>query len=74
MTSPEEWHKIQVIEDESDRLELNLKLWTKYDMYHAVKELEIFLEKVHREYHLTQAQSDHVRRTRLTFGKIFKYN
>ena len=74
MTSPVEWHKKQVIENEANRLELNLKLWTKYDMYHAVKELEVFLDTVQKEHHLTQAQAEHAKRTRLTFGKIFKYN
>ncbi len=74
MTSPVEWHKRQVIEDESNSLELNLKLWSKYDMYHTVKELEVFFDTVVKEHHLTQAQADHAKRARLTFVKIFKYN
>ena len=74
MTSPVEWHKKQVIEDESNRLELNLKLWSKYDMYHTVKELEVFFDAVVNEHHLTKAQADHAKRARLTFVKIFKYN
>ena len=58
----------------SNRLELNLKLWSKYDMYHTVKELEVFFDTVVKEHHLTQAQADHAKRARLTFVKIFKYN
>ena len=74
MSSPVEWHKKQVIENEASRLDLNLKQWSKYDMYHAIKELEVFFDTVQKEHHLTHAQAEHAKRARLTFVKIFKYN
>lgn len=71
--SPEEWHKKRVIEEESDVLESNLEKWTKYDIYHAVKELERFFDEIQQTFHLTRKQSNYAARARLTFDKIFKY-
>ncbi len=71
--SPEEWHKKQVIEEESDVLESNLEKWTKYDLYHAVKELEHFFDEIQQTFHMTLKQSNYAARARLTFDKIFKY-
>ena len=73
MTSPVEWNKQQIIENESAMLEDNLKLQGPYNVYRAVNEVALFLEAVKNEHYLNLTQREYLNRTRMTFDKVFKY-
>ena len=64
----------QLIERDSTRLEHNLKLQGPYNVYRAVIEIQRFLEVVDKEYHLNSLEREHLKRTRITVDKVFKYN
>ena len=63
----------QLIEKNSTKLKQNIDLQGPYNVYRAVNEVQDFFKVVDKEYHLTSNQRDHLKQTRLTFDKIFKY-
>lgn len=69
--SPEEWATKQKIEAQSDAIEQNLMLWTKYDKLRMSKDLDELFAFLIMDAHLDSRGRAIVDRARLSFEKVF---
>ena len=70
--SPEEWHEKNEADKAAEKIVEIIETWGNHNVARAVKEVDDFLNDVQQTFHMTESQRNYLKRTRLTFDKIFK--